>query len=114
MAFDITCGGYAMTDTILYSRAGHIGRLTLNNPERHNSLGQEELEAIRDCLTRVEADDEVRVLIVTGAGDKTLSAHSMAMSLAAAWSWLSAVIFVLALRAPACECLRPQSGFAIP
>jgi enoyl-CoA hydratase/carnithine racemase len=74
MAFDITCGGYAMTDTILYSRAGHIGRLTLNNPERHNSLGQEELEAIRDCLTRVEADDEVRVLIVTGAGDKTFCA----------------------------------------
>ena len=63
-----------MTDTILYSRSGHIGRLTLNNPERHNSLGQEELEAIRDCLARVEADDEVRVLIVTGAGDKTFCA----------------------------------------
>ena len=63
-----------MTDTILYNRSGHIGSLTLNNPDRHNSLGQEELEAIQDCLTRIEDDDEIRVLVLTGAGEKTFCA----------------------------------------
>ena len=63
-----------MTDTILYSRAGHVGRLILNNPERHNSLGQEQLEGIQARLTEVAADEQVRVLIVTGAGEKTFCA----------------------------------------
>lgn len=63
-----------MTDTILYSRSGHVGRLTLNSPERHNSLGQQELEGIQTCLTQVSEDDQVRVLVVTGAGEKTFCA----------------------------------------
>lgn len=71
---DLTRGDGAMTDTILYSRSGHIGRLVLNNPEKHNSLGQEQLEAIQLCLAEVAADEEVRVLIVTGAGEKTFCA----------------------------------------
>lgn len=63
-----------MPATILYERSGHIGVLTLNNPDKHNSLGQEELEAIQACLQEVEADSEVRVLVLTGAGDKTFCA----------------------------------------
>ncbi len=63
-----------MTESILYSRSGHVGQITLNVPERHNSLGREELEALQDCLSEVEADTEVRALIVTGAGEKTFCA----------------------------------------
>ena len=63
-----------MTDTIRYERTGHIGQLTLNNPERHNSLGQEQLEAIQSHLADIAADEQVRVLVVTGAGDKTFCA----------------------------------------
>ena len=72
-----------MTDTILYERKGHVGRLTLNNPERHNSLGQEELEAMQDRLTHIAADDQVRVLVVTGAGDKTFCAGASLQQLGA-------------------------------
>jgi enoyl-CoA hydratase/carnithine racemase len=64
----------AMTDTIQYSCAGHVGRLVLNNPERHNSLGMEELEAIQSHLARIGEDDQLRVLIVTGTGPKTFCA----------------------------------------
>ena len=60
-----------MTDTIQYSRSGHIGRLVLNDPERHNALGQEQLEAIQGHLRDLARDEQVRVLIITGAGDKT-------------------------------------------
>jgi enoyl-CoA hydratase/carnithine racemase len=63
-----------MTDTILYSRTGHVGRLVLNNPKRHNSLGREQLDGIQSRLTQVAADEQVRVLIITGAGEKTFCA----------------------------------------
>ena len=63
-----------MTETVLYERTGHIGCLTLNNPARHNSLGEGELGAIQAYLDAVEQDSEVRVLVVTGAGDKTFCA----------------------------------------
>jgi enoyl-CoA hydratase/carnithine racemase len=63
-----------MTETILYSRTDHIARLVLNNPQRHNSLGLEQLEGIQEALSEVAADPQVRVLIVTGAGNKTFCA----------------------------------------
>jgi len=63
-----------MTESILYTVEGHIGRLTLNIPERHNALGTDELEAIRRHLEVVAGDEQVRVLIVTGAGHKSFCA----------------------------------------
>jgi enoyl-CoA hydratase/carnithine racemase len=72
-----------MTDSILYSRTGHVGRLVLNNPERHNSLGQEQLEGIQARLAEVAADEQVRVLIVTGAGEKTFCAGASLQELGA-------------------------------
>ncbi len=72
-----------MNSTILYERIGHIGRLTLNNPEKHNSLGQGELEAIQTHLNAIAADDQVRVLVVTGAGEKTFCAGASLQQLGA-------------------------------
>ncbi|MEQ9397268.1 enoyl-CoA hydratase/isomerase family protein [Haliea sp.] len=63
-----------MNETILYERTGHIGRLVLNNPSQHNALGQEQLAAIQSHLATVQSDDQVRVLIITGWGDKTFCA----------------------------------------
>lgn len=72
-----------MTDTILYSCDGHVGRLTLNNPERHNSLGQEQLEGIQARLAEISADPDIRVLVVTGAGEKTFCAGASLQQLGA-------------------------------
>ena len=63
-----------MTDTILFEQTGHIGRLVLNNPAQHNALGQEQLTAIQHHLATVRGDDQVRVLIITGWGEKTFCA----------------------------------------
>jgi enoyl-CoA hydratase/carnithine racemase len=81
--FKKSSGEYTMTETILYQRTGHVGRLVLNNPERHNSLGQEELSALQARLTEVAADQQVRVLIVTGAGEKTFCAGASLQQLGA-------------------------------
>ncbi len=63
-----------MTDTVRFDTDGAIARLTLNNPDKHNSLGEAELRAIQAGLDAVSADEAVRVLVVTGAGDKTFCA----------------------------------------
>lgn len=55
-------------------RDGHVLEVTLNRPERGNSLhppAHEELTAIFDAF---EADSELWVAIITGAGDKTFCA----------------------------------------
>ena len=63
-----------MSETIHYERKGHVARLVLDNPSRHNALGRSELEGICAALDQVTADDQVRVLVLTGAGEKTVAA----------------------------------------
>jgi enoyl-CoA hydratase/carnithine racemase len=63
-----------MTHTILLSQQGHVARIVLNNPARHNSLGEEELGALQSALAEIEADRSLRVLVLTGAGEKTFCA----------------------------------------
>jgi len=63
-----------MNDSISYERKGHIARLVLDNPARHNALGKAELEGIRQALTEAAGDDQVRVLVLTGSGEKTFCA----------------------------------------
>ncbi len=52
---------------------GRIARITLNRPEKMNSLSQELLYEFNDALHDLEADDGCRVIVVRGAG-RTFSA----------------------------------------
>jgi 2-(1,2-epoxy-1,2-dihydrophenyl)acetyl-CoA isomerase len=54
--------------TILLNAADGAYRLTLNRPDRLNSMSALMHEEIRDVLTRVESDPVARVLLITGAG----------------------------------------------
>ncbi len=63
-----------MTDNVQLDRDGHVARIVLNNPDKHNALGEEELSTLQNHLAEVEADTELRVLVVTGRGDKTFCA----------------------------------------
>ena len=79
----LTVGTEAMTDTILYQRTGHTGRLTLNNASKHNALGREQLDGIEARLAEVASDKQVRVLVLTGAGEKTFCAGASLQELSA-------------------------------
>lgn len=59
-----------MTDRLIVERQGPIGWITFSNPERHNALKVEMWQALPDALARFEADDEVKVIVLRGAGEK--------------------------------------------
>jgi 2-(1,2-epoxy-1,2-dihydrophenyl)acetyl-CoA isomerase len=53
---------------ILFSHEDGIARLTLNRPERLNSLTDAMHEALSAALSKVESDPALRVVLLTGAG----------------------------------------------
>ncbi len=53
---------------ILYEVADHIAIITLNRPDQLNAFTNTMMRELIDAFDRVDADDEVRVVIVTGAG----------------------------------------------
>jgi enoyl-CoA hydratase len=54
--------------TIRLDRKDGIGYLTLNRPDVRNAFNQEMIDELRDALRCIDRDEEIRVLIVTGAG----------------------------------------------
>jgi len=53
---------------ILYEVADHVATITLNRPEQLNAFTGTMMREVIDAFDRVDADDDVRVAIVTGAG----------------------------------------------
>ena len=58
------------TDKMLARKEGGVGILTFNNPERHNAVSLEMWEATKRILDGFAADDDIRVVVLTGAGGK--------------------------------------------
>jgi enoyl-CoA hydratase len=63
-----------MYKTLIYEKKGNISVLTVNRPEKLNALSNELIEELERFLDDVENDDELRVLVMTGAGDKAFVA----------------------------------------
>ncbi|MHA7598539.1 enoyl-CoA hydratase/isomerase family protein [Alicycliphilus sp. T452] len=59
---------------ILCERQGAVGVLTINRPKTLNALDTPTLLALEAALTELERDDGVRVILITGAGDKAFVA----------------------------------------
>ncbi|HEY6430611.1 MAG TPA: enoyl-CoA hydratase/isomerase family protein [Acetobacteraceae bacterium] len=59
---------------LLYAVDDRVATITLNRPERHNALSQPLVDEIMDAVATADADPDVRVLIVTGAGGRAFSA----------------------------------------
>src|SRR5215470_2972303 len=60
----------AATDKMLARKEGRVGTMIFNNPERHNAVSLEMWQAATRILEDFAGDDEVRVVVVTGAGGK--------------------------------------------
>ncbi|WP_169566134.1 crotonase/enoyl-CoA hydratase family protein [Sneathiella limimaris] len=55
-------------EQILYEKSGNILTITLNRPDRMNAFTQVMRDELIDAFDAADADDEVRAIIVTGAG----------------------------------------------
>jgi enoyl-CoA hydratase len=60
----------SQTDKMLARKEGGVGILTFNNPERHNAVSLEMWEATKRMLDGFAADEDIRVVVLTGAGGK--------------------------------------------
>jgi enoyl-CoA hydratase/carnithine racemase len=63
-----------MSEVVLYEKRDMIGLVTINRPEAMNALSGEVQAGLRDAWQQVESDDDVRVAILTGVGDRAFSA----------------------------------------
>jgi enoyl-CoA hydratase len=58
------------TDKMLARKEGRVGTMTFNNPARHNAVSLDMWQAGTRILEEFANDEEVRVVVVTGAGGK--------------------------------------------
>lgn len=55
-----------------------VARITLNRPEKRNALNPELIAELRDALSRSATDENVRVVLITGAGSDFCSGADLA------------------------------------
>src|SRR5579872_1930191 len=61
-------------ESLLYEKRDLIGFVTFNRPKVLNALNRKTMEELNHILISAREDDEVRVLILTGAGEKSFVA----------------------------------------
>ncbi len=70
--------------SLVVDRLGPIATVRLNRPEKHNALNAALCHELIDGLDALEADGSVRVIVLTGAGEKAFCAGAdMAEAIAA-------------------------------
>jgi enoyl-CoA hydratase len=63
-----------MPDNITLEIQGPIAVLTINRPEKRNAVNNQTVEDIDAALEKIEKNPDLRVMILTGAGDKAFVA----------------------------------------
>lgn len=56
---------------MLYDEDGGVGIATVNRAEVHNALNMDTIRELRQLCLKLRAEDRLRAMILTGAGDKT-------------------------------------------
>jgi enoyl-CoA hydratase len=65
--------GNAMDEVLFYVESG-VGRIIINRPEKRNALNHHIIRHFREALQRAAQAPEVRVVTITGAGEKAFCA----------------------------------------
>jgi enoyl-CoA hydratase/carnithine racemase len=66
--------GTNMTETILSRKEGAIGHLVFNNPDKLNAISLSMWEGMGAAVEAFERDDDIRVIVLYGAGGKAFVA----------------------------------------
>jgi 2-(1,2-epoxy-1,2-dihydrophenyl)acetyl-CoA isomerase len=60
-------------DPILVNKDAGIATITFNRPHVRNAIDQDKIWMLQESLAKLEQDEEVRVIVLTGAGDNFLA-----------------------------------------
>jgi enoyl-CoA hydratase/carnithine racemase len=63
-----------MSEVVLYEKSGAVGWVTLNRPDALNAISMEVREALPRAIRDADADPEVRVIVLRGAGPRAFCA----------------------------------------
>ena len=55
-------------DSVIYAKEGSVGLITLNRPDRYNSVNHDLVVGLTEAFNRIKQDRSVRSVVITGAG----------------------------------------------
>jgi len=61
-------------ENVIYEKEGGIATITINRPQKRNALNRTTRVELRKVLDEIKSSEEVRVLIITGAGEEAFIA----------------------------------------
>jgi methylglutaconyl-CoA hydratase len=105
---------------VLYQVEGARALVTLNRPEKRNALNDAVVGGLKESLRRADADDNVRVVVITGAGSdfcsgadlsalQKISKASVMENLEDARSLMELFALVRRVRVPVVEAVRGRA-----
>jgi len=107
-------------NTVLYETRDAVARITLNRPEKRNALNDVLVDELKQALRRADADEQVRVIVLGGAGSdfcagadlaslQKISAASVKENLEDARSLMELFVLPRQLRAPMVAAVRGRA-----
>ena len=90
-----------MNGSIDLAIVDHVATITLNRPDKHNAITPAMAKALGEHCQRVDAGDDVRVVVVRGAGERAFSAGSDINALAqwkSMWEFRNRVEYAAVIR----------------
>lgn len=85
-----------MIKEITFTVTDRVAEIVLNRPQKHNAMTPEMSAALADVCAQIDRDDNVRAVLLMGAGDKAFSSGSDLNSLAeypSAWKFRNRVSY---------------------
>ena len=61
---------------IIFKKDGSIATIIFNRPEVHNALNAAMVDGLEELLDKIEKDRDIRVMVLTGAGEKSFLSGS--------------------------------------
>jgi len=105
-----------MSENVLFKLSGHVATITLNRVAKLNSVTPEMADAIFKLVERCNQDDDVRAIILTGAGDRAFSAGSDIRELddyPTPWKFRNRPDYCDAIRGMSKPTIAAVNGFAL-
>src|SRR5256714_5532452 len=105
---------------VIYAIEGSVALVTLNRPEKRNALNDALVAALKDALRDADARDEVRAVVLTGAGAdfcsgadlsalQKISESSVMENLEDARSLMELYVLIRSVRVPVVAAVRGRA-----